>query len=168
MDLISIARLPPTSLALLYPSASHRLSLQGNGRKQNTTEVAIMLSSARSRIAAFSALTARFAARASYSSTVPRFSENPNPANVEAQPPKPNVSASNATPIENPSATNVALQEDPEVGERYRQLQAPNRSKTWARSQQPRELAMTGPRFEQTIMGYQVCYSLFLCSWNIL
>lgn len=114
-----------------------------------------MLSSARSRIAAFSALTSRFAARASYSSTVPRFSENPNPANVEAQPPKPNVSASNATPIENPSATNVTLQEDPEVGERYRQLQAPNRSKTWARSQQPRELAMTGPRFEQTIMGYQ-------------
>lgn len=66
------------------------------------------------------------------------------------------MSATNATPVEDPSAMKVPLQEDPEAGERNRQLQAPNRASTWARSQQPREMAMTGPRFEQTIMELQV------------
>ena len=46
--------------------------------------------------------------------------------------------------------------EKPAEGEQNRQLQAPNRASTWAKSQQPREVAMTGPRFEQTIMELQV------------
>ena len=111
-------------------------------------------------IAAFPRLSmlARAHARAGYSSTASRFSasENPNPANASPEPAKPNVSGTNATPVEDPSAFNKPLQESPEVGEHYRELQAPNRATTWARSQQPREAAMTGPRFEQTIMELQV------------
>ena len=35
-------------------------------------------------------------------------------------------------------------------------LQAPNRADVWARSQQSRLKAMTGPRFEQTTFDLQV------------
>jgi NADH dehydrogenase (ubiquinone) Fe-S protein 6 len=35
-------------------------------------------------------------------------------------------------------------------------MQAPNRQGIWSRSQAPREKAMVGPRFEQTIMEDQV------------
>lgn len=35
-------------------------------------------------------------------------------------------------------------------------LQAPNRADVWSRSQQPRNVAMTGPRFEQTDLDLQV------------
>lgn len=49
-----------------------------------------------------------------------------------------------------------ALQESPEKGEERRVMQAPNRKEVWSRSQQPREKAMVGPRFEQTIMQDQV------------
>jgi hypothetical protein len=52
------------------------------------------------------------------------------------------------------------LAETPEAGERSRELQAPNRASTWAKNQAPREEAMTGPRFEQTIMELQVGFSL--------
>ena len=52
-----------------------------------------------------------------------------------------------------------ALQESVEEGEKKRVMQSPNRSTIWSRSQQPREKAMVGPRFEQTIMEDQVCYS---------
>jgi hypothetical protein len=52
------------------------------------------------------------------------------------------------------------LVETPEEAERARHLQAPNRATTWAKSQQPREKAMTGPRFEQTIIEVQVCCAL--------
>lgn len=76
---------------------------------------------------------------------------DPNPPT-----PKPNVSATNATPVDAMGSWDYSLQEEPEVGERNRQLQAPNRANTWAASQQPREKAMTGPRFEQTIMELQV------------
>lgn len=48
--------------------------------------------------------------------------------------------------------------------EKQRQLQAPNRAEVWSRSQQPRARAMTGPRFEQTIMEYQVRGRL--CTFN--
>ncbi|KAL8910389.1 MAG: hypothetical protein Q9171_004298 [Xanthocarpia ochracea] len=47
------------------------------------------------------------------------------------------------------------LQELTEDSEKQRQMQAPNRREPWSRSQQPRERAMSGPRFEQTIMEYQ-------------
>jgi NADH dehydrogenase (ubiquinone) Fe-S protein 6 len=48
------------------------------------------------------------------------------------------------------------LQEMVPEAEKMRTLQAPNRAKPWSRSQMPRELAMTGPRFEQTIIEAQV------------
>ncbi|PLB35181.1 zinc-finger domain-containing protein [Aspergillus candidus] len=112
-----------------------------------------MMSCARSRMAALSkaAWSPRFVARASYTTTAPRLREANDP-----NPPKrvPNVSVTDATPVDAVSFEGT-LQEDPEVGERIRSLQAPNRANTWAASQQPREQAMTGPRFEQTIMGLQ-------------
>lgn len=112
------------------------------------------MSCARSRMAALSkaAWSPRFVARASYTTTAPRLREANDP-----NPPKrvPNVSVTDATPVDAVSFEGT-LQEDPEVGERIRSLQAPNRANTWAASQQPREQAMTGPRFEQTIMGLQV------------
>jgi NADH dehydrogenase (ubiquinone) Fe-S protein 6 len=40
--------------------------------------------------------------------------------------------------------------------EALREMQAPNRKGTWTRSQQAREVAMQGPRFEQMIMAEQV------------
>lgn len=43
-----------------------------------------------------------------------------------------------------------------EKGEEIRTMQAPDRKGTWSRSQQPREKAMVGPRFEQMIMADQV------------
>ncbi|RMD43259.1 hypothetical protein DV735_g1851, partial [Chaetothyriales sp. CBS 134920] len=42
-----------------------------------------------------------------------------------------------------------------EVTERLKIAQAPNREETWSKSQQPRDLAMTGPRFEQTFLETQ-------------
>lgn len=80
----------------------------------------------------------------------------------DPSPPKPvqNVSNSNAVPISPQGLrdSDRPLQETPEDGERQRVMQAPNRRDVWSRSQQPRERAMSGPRFEQTIMEYQVCF----------
>jgi NADH dehydrogenase (ubiquinone) Fe-S protein 6 len=82
--------------------------------------------------------------------------------------PKPNVSATNATPTDSQGVWDAPLREEPEAGERSRQLQAPNRATTWAASQQPREQAMTGPRFEQTIMELQVCSELLAgTDWSV-
>lgn len=82
----------------------------------------------------------------------------------DPSPPKPvqNVSDSNAVPISPMGLrdSDRPLQEMPEDSERQRVMQAPNRKETWSRSQQPRERAMSGPRFEQTIMEYQV---RFIC-----
>jgi hypothetical protein len=39
-------------------------------------------------------------------------------------------------------------------------LQAPNRAEVWSRSQRPREVAMTGPRFEQTDFELQVGFNI--------
>jgi NADH dehydrogenase (ubiquinone) Fe-S protein 6 len=92
--------------------------------------------------------------RFSYSTTVtgntvpandPESRERPAPASV-----------TNATPTSPRGAQAHALQETPEAGEAKRVMQAPNRAATWSRSQQPREQAMVGPRFEQTIMEDQV------------
>ena len=78
----------------------------------------------------------------------------------DPSPPKPvqNVSDSNAVPIspQGMRDSSLPLQEMPEDSERQRVMQAPNRKEPWSRSQQPRERAMSGPRFEQTIMEYQV------------
>ena len=78
----------------------------------------------------------------------------------DPNPPEPaqNVSDSNAVPISPQGLRDEdrPLQEMPEDSERQRVMQAPNRREPWSRSQQPRERAMSGPRFEQTIMEYQV------------
>ncbi|EAW14907.1 zinc-finger domain-containing protein [Aspergillus clavatus NRRL 1] len=116
-----------------------------------------MFSCARSRVAAFSSTWApRAIARASYTTTIPRLSENRMAANDPTpRPPKPNVSATDATPTDSYGSWDTPLQESVEAGERSRELQAPNRATTWAASQQPREQGMTGPRFEQTIFELQ-------------
>ena len=94
----------------------------------------------------------------SFYSTADRTSDrvatnDPSPVKATA-----NVSETNATPISPQGIRNsdLPLQESPEEGEAQRVMQAPNREKAWSRSQQPRERAMSGPRFEQTMMAFQV------------
>lgn len=70
---------------------------------------------------------------------------------------KPNVSATNALPTSSEGSFDKVLQEDVATGEQLRTQQAPNYKGIWSRSQQPREVAMSGPRFEQSIMEDQVC-----------
>ncbi|KAL2865067.1 zinc-finger domain-containing protein [Aspergillus lucknowensis] len=117
----------------------------------------MLLPAVRSRIAAISSTwTPRVASRAAYSTTVPRLSENYIQANDPSpRTPKPNVSETNATPVDSMGSWDTALKEAPDVVERVRTVQAPNRANTWAASQRPREEAMSGPRFEQTIMELQ-------------
>lgn len=67
----------------------------------------------------------------------------------------PNVSKTNETPIEWPNQDKW-VSEKVERAEELRVAQAPNRKGIWSRSQNPREKAMSGPRFEQTIMELQV------------
>ena len=88
-----------------------------------------------------------------YSSTVPRLSEN----RIQANDPNPPVVKPNAELTDRHVVWDGLMEEDPVKAERIRSLQAPNRATTWAASQQPREQAMVGPRFEQTIMELQVC-----------
>ncbi|KAK2763211.1 hypothetical protein FQN54_009847 [Arachnomyces sp. PD_36] len=118
-----------------------------------------MLSSARTRLTSLSARASpsHFLPRAYYSSTTPRLAENFAPVNDPTPPknPPPNVSETNAVPVDAVGARDAPLQETTEEGQRAREMQAPNREKTWSRSQQAREKAMTGPRFEQTIMEFQ-------------
>ncbi|KAL8691033.1 MAG: hypothetical protein Q9218_003655 [Villophora microphyllina] len=90
----------------------------------------------------------RYATSDTTSDKVPTNDPNP-PAPVQ------NVSDSNAVPISPMGLRDAPLQEMPEDSEKQRQMQAPNRSEPWSRSQQPRERAMSGPRFEQTIMEFQ-------------
>ncbi|KAK3939920.1 hypothetical protein QBC46DRAFT_386614 [Diplogelasinospora grovesii] len=52
-----------------------------------------------------------------------------------------------------PTATTAHTQTTPQVTEGKAPVelkQAPNRAEVWSRSQRPRSMAMTGPRFEQT------------------
>ena len=111
-----------------------------------------MLSTARSRAALLSRRVA-LSGRRAYA-----FSANDNKEINTAGTPKevPNVSKTNELPIENPFGDH-ALQESVEKGESLRVKQAPNRAEVWSRSQNPRAKAMSGPRFEQTLMEFQVC-----------
>lgn len=83
--------------------------------------------------------------------------ENREQAN-DPLPPKqtPNVSMTDEVKTDAMGARDAPLQELAPDAEKKRELQAPNRQGVWSRSQQPREQAMTGPRFEQTIMELQV------------
>ncbi|KAF1942297.1 NADH-ubiquinone oxidoreductase [Clathrospora elynae] len=67
----------------------------------------------------------------------------------------PNVSETNATPTSSEGSFDKVLQESTEKGEELRTQQAPNYKGTWSRSQNPRAVAMSGPRFEQSIMEDQ-------------
>ena len=67
----------------------------------------------------------------------------------------PNVSKTNETPIEWPNQDKW-VSESAERAEELRVEQAPNRKGIWSKSQNPRGRAMSGPRFEQTIMELQV------------
>lgn len=69
-----------------------------------------------------------------------------------------NVSETNTLPLSKMGIEDGTLQESTETAEKLRVMQAPNRTGVWSRSQQPREKAMSGPRFEQTIMEYQVSF----------
>ncbi|KAF2203785.1 NADH-ubiquinone oxidoreductase [Delitschia confertaspora ATCC 74209] len=78
------------------------------------------------------------------------------PANDPSpKPPKENVSGTNAVPTSPEGMHDATLQESVETGTEIRTTQAPNRKGIWSRSQQPREVAMSGPRFEQTIFADQ-------------
>lgn len=126
----------------------------------NQTTTITMFSSARTRLSTLSTRSSasHFLPRAYYSSTTPRLAENFAPVNDPTPPknPPPNVSETNEVPVDSQGARDAPLQESTTEGQRVREMQAPNREKTWSRSQQTREKAMTGPRFEQTIMEYQV------------
>ena len=116
-----------------------------------------MLASTRSRIPSLAARITRSSSRTIASSPKRSAGENreqgndPSPAKIT-----PNVSKTNETAVSAFGAQDAALQESAAEGERQRQLQAPNRQGIWSRSQQPRERAMSGPRFEQTIIELQV------------
>jgi NADH dehydrogenase (ubiquinone) Fe-S protein 6 len=111
-----------------------------------------MLSNARIRVAFLLTRRAQSSARRSYA-----YSANDKQEIIDPNHPKivPDVSKTNELPIET-STQDVPLQESVEEGEKSRAMQAPNRPGIWSRSQNPRAKAMTGPRFEQTIMKVQV------------
>ncbi|KAL8858632.1 MAG: hypothetical protein Q9178_004926 [Gyalolechia marmorata] len=100
------------------------------------------------RIQSILSIQRSYATTGRTSDRVPTNDPNP-PAAVQ------NVSESNAVPISPMGLRDAPLQELTEDSEKQRQMQAPNRREPWSRSQQPRERAMSGPRFEQTIMEYQ-------------
>ncbi|KAI9733462.1 MAG: hypothetical protein M1818_007210 [Claussenomyces sp. TS43310] len=110
-----------------------------------------MLSSARSRTVTLLSRRVQVSARRAYA-----FSANDKQEINDPQPSKevPNVSKTNELPIET-SQWDAPLQESAEEGEKFRVQQAPNRAGVWSRSQNPRAKAMSGPRFEQTIMDFQ-------------
>lgn len=126
----------------------------------------MLLPTVRSRVTAFSSVAPRVAARAAYSTTVPRLSgENyMQPNDPYPRKPSPTVSETNSTPVDSMGSWDKSLQETPDVAERVRTMQAPNRTETWTASQRTREDAMSGPRFEQTIMDLQVRYVLLAFS----
>ena len=107
-------------------------------------------------------LSRTFCSRLSLSSTpLARYgtqTDNPVPANLGPNTPQRNapLSATKELPTSSEGSHDRALQESVEKGEELRTTQAPNRKGIWSRSQQPREKAMVGPRFEQMIMADQV------------
>lgn len=123
-----------------------------------------MLSSTRSRLCLFAAQSSRYAQRATYTSTVPRLSENTIPTN-NPNPQKPVTSISETNAREPAS-----MQETVEQAQKQLSMQAPNRATTWAKNQQERSKAMAGPRFEQTIIDFQVSQLIMGvfrgCIWN--
>ena len=125
--------------------------------------MATLIPAVRLYCARFATRTPRYASRPFTTSTLlrkqgPGTGENFEQAN-DPLPPKetPNVSLTDEVKTDAMGARDAPLQEMEGEGEKKRELQAPNRSGIWSRSQQPREVAMSGPRFEQTIMDTQAC-----------
>ncbi|CAN9083079.1 unnamed protein product [Alternaria alternata] len=109
----------------------------------------VALRALRSRGAAASSRSfARYTSTATTSNQVPAN----DPVKRDA---KPNVSETNALPTSSEGSFDKVLQESPEEAEKMRVTQAPNYKGIWSRSQNPREVAMSGPRFEQSIMEDQ-------------
>lgn len=115
-----------------------------------------MLSTARSRAVWQLSRTAQSSARRAYAFSANDQKELSTPT---SQKEVPNVSKTNELPMET-SHRDAALQESVKKGEELRVAQAPNRADVWSRSQNPRAKAMSGPRFEQTLMEFQVCDDL--------
>jgi NADH dehydrogenase (ubiquinone) Fe-S protein 6 len=110
----------------------------------------VTLRALRSRSAAASSRSfARYVSTATTSNQVPAN----DPVKRDA---KPNVSETNAVPTSSEGSFDKVLQESTEDAEKMRVTQAPNYKGIWSRSQNPREVAMSGPRFEQSIMEDQV------------
>lgn len=112
-----------------------------------------MLSTARSRAVWQLSRRVQLSARRAYAFSAndqQEINTNDKPNDV------PNVSKTNELPMETPHR-DAPLQEFVEDAESLRVAQAPNRKGVWSRSQNPRAKAMSGPRFEQTIMDAQVC-----------
>lgn len=113
-----------------------------------------MLSTTRSRTIFAVSRVIRFPTRRSYAFNA----QDKQEVNVGAAPKKdvPNISKTNEQyPIET-HFQDAPLQETTTDAEELRVSQAPNRTSVWSRSQSPRSKAMSGPRFEQTIMEFQV------------
>ncbi|KAI9803793.1 MAG: hypothetical protein M1825_001673 [Sarcosagium campestre] len=111
-----------------------------------------MLSLSRLRLSVVGARSVPKASLRSYSTS------DPVPANQsksQQQESVQNVSETNAVPVTAAGAKDAPLQEQVDKAEERRVMQAPNREGIWSRSQAPRSKAMTGPRFEQTMMEYQ-------------
>lgn len=124
--------------------------------------MASMLPQMRAKVSQLAACSSRITSRPLSTSTRllrqgPGTGENFQQAN-DPHPRKltPNVAQTNETPIDAMGARDEPLQELVPAGEKARTLQAPNRAKPWSRNQMPREVAMSGPRFEQTIIEMQV------------
>jgi NADH dehydrogenase (ubiquinone) Fe-S protein 6 len=86
------------------------------------------------------------------------YAENPKATTLPSsgKPTKPNVSGTNEVATSSIGTEDASVVESVAEGEKMRTMQAPNRQGVWSRSQQPREKAMVGPRFEQTIIADQV------------
>ena len=137
--------------AVLYPTLG----------EFSQSKVADMLSTTRARVPA--ALTKwRQPLLVRYNSAdnpVPANDPNPKPANQT-------VSDTNAMATSSVGSMDKTLQESAAEGEAKRVMQAPNRKSIWSRSQQLREQAMVGPRFEQMIVEDQVWPSPTL-TWSL-
>ncbi|KAI1918437.1 hypothetical protein LOZ58_001712 [Ophidiomyces ophidiicola] len=116
-----------------------------------------MLSSTRSSLRLLTARSSRFVPRATYTSTVPRLSEKSDNGVPTTHKKVTSTPESHTVPLDSIERADKAVQ-----------MQAPNREVTWAKSQQPRETAMSGPRFEQTTMEYQVRKPAYIAQFLLL
>nr|POE87488.1 lactobacillus shifted protein [Quercus suber] len=108
------------------------------------------------------AVSRRVAATSPAAPTVLRYSTTTTTDNpiVTNQPnpkpsPAPTANSTNNLPVSSEGSFDKALQESSKAAEQRRVMQAPNRRGVWSKSQQEREKALVGPRFEQTIMEDQ-------------